>query len=307
MGMGEPLENYEEVILSLRLLCDPLRLGFSERRITVSTVGVIEGIQRFTKEEINRRDKVVILGITVVDKIFGNQNPIGKEIKINRINFKVIGIAPGKGSGGWRDQDDIVYIPVTTAMHRVLGKDYLDQIYVEVLDIALIKEAQSQIKEIIKKRRRLYKDEDSFEIRDMSEIQEMLSSTTQTMSILLGCIAAISLLVGGIGIMNIMLVSVTERTREIGLRKAIGARANDVLTQFLIESVVLSLSGGMMGIVLGTGSAFVMSIVVGWATRVSAFSIILSTAFSIVVGVGFGLWPACKAARLNPIEALRYE
>ena len=275
---------------------------YAQMRATVPVIG-----RWFTKEEISRRDKVAILGITVANKLFEDQNPIGKEIKINRINFKVIGIAPQKGSGGWRDQDDVVYIPLTTAMYRVLGKDYIDQIYVEVAEISLMEEAKEQIKNIIMKRHRLYKDEDSFDIRDMSEIQEMLSSTTQTMSLLLGCIAAISLLVGGIGIMNIMLVSVTERTREIGLRKAIGARRSDILYQFLIEAVVMTFSGGIIGILLGAGAALIMTAVFGWATRVSLFSVILSTTFSIAVGIGFGLWPAKKAALLNPIEALRYE
>ncbi len=261
----------------------------------------------FTREEITGREKVAIVGATVVEKLFKDTNPVGKIIKINRINFRVIGIAPQKGSMGPHDQDDVVYIPLTTAMYRVLGKDYLDQIYVEVSDVKAIDEAQVRIEEIIRKRRRLYQDEDSFEIRNMSEIQEMLSSTTQTMSLLLGSIAAISLLVGGIGIMNIMLVSVTERTREIGLRKAIGARNADIMSQFLIEAVVMTFSGGVMGILLGAGTALVMTTGFGWATRVSLFSILLSTTFSIAVGIGFGLWPAKKAARLNPIEALRYE
>ena len=275
---------------------------YGSMRATIPEIG-----RWFTQEEIDRRDKVAIIGITVANKIFGNRNPIGKEIKINRINFKVIGIAPEKGSGGWRDQDDIVYIPLTTAMYRILGKDYIDQIYAEVKDIKFMAEAQEQIKNVIRKKNRSFNKEDSFEIRDMSEIQQMLSSTTQTMSLLLGCIAAISLLVGGIGIMNIMLVSVTERTREIGLRKAIGARREDIMSQFLIEAVVMTFSGGLIGILLGAGVAFIMAAVFGWATKVSLFSIILSTTFSIAVGIGFGLWPAKKAAQLNPIEALRFE
>ncbi|MBU0469145.1 MAG: ABC transporter permease [Candidatus Omnitrophica bacterium] len=275
---------------------------YGSMRATLPEIG-----RWFTQEEIDRRDKVAIIGITVANKIFGSRNPIGKEIKINRINFKVIGIAPEKGSGGWRDQDDIVYIPLTTAMYRILGKDYVDQIYAEVKDIKFMAEAQEQIKNVIRKKNRSFNKEDSFEIRDMSEIQEMLSSTTQTMSLLLGCIAAISLLVGGIGIMNIMLVSVTERTREIGLRKAIGARREDIMSQFLIEAVVMTFSGGLIGILLGAGAAFIMAAVFGWATKVSLFSIILSTTFSIAVGIGFGLWPAKKAAQLNPIEALRFE
>jgi macrolide transport system ATP-binding/permease protein len=276
---------------------------YGQMRATIPEIG-----RWFTQQEIKRREKVAILGATIVDKLFGNENPIGETVKINRIYFKVIGIAPAKGFQGPRDADDNIYIPVTTAMYRVMGKDYLDGIYVEVRDPHLIDEAQAEIRQIISKRHRLYKDdEDAFHIRNMSEIQEMLTSTTKTMSLLLGCIAAISLLVGGIGIMNIMLVSVTERTREIGLRKAIGARSGDIMSQFLIESVVMTFTGGLIGILLGAGFALLMSAVVGWATKVSLYSIVLSTTFSIAVGIGFGLWPARKASELNPIEALRYE
>ena len=276
---------------------------FGEMRATVPEIG-----RWFTREEIGRREKVAIVGTTVAEKLFGNKNPVGETIKINRIYFRVIGIAPEKGFGGHRDHDDTVYIPVTTAMYRVLGKDYLDSIYVEVKEPGMIDETQERISQTIRKRHKLYRDdEDAFHIRNMSEIQEMLTSTTRTMSTLLGSIAAISLLVGGIGIMNIMLVSVTERTREIGLRKAIGACKKDIMSQFLIEAVVMTFAGGLMGIASGAGIAFILSIFAGWVTKISFFSIILATTFSIAVGVGFGLWPARKAAQLNPIEALRYE
>ncbi|MBN1353702.1 MAG: ABC transporter permease [Candidatus Omnitrophica bacterium] len=276
---------------------------YGKMRATIPQIG-----RWFTREEIARREKVAILGGTVVEKLFGDKNPVGRTIKINRIYFKIIGVAPEKGFGGHRDFDDTVYIPVTTAMYRVLGRDYLDSIFVEAKSPQTIDEAQTKIKDMIIKRHRLRADdEDAFYIRNMSEIQEMLTSTTKTMSLLLGCIAAISLLVGGIGIMNIMLVSVTERTREIGLRKAIGARKTDIMSQFLIESVVMTFSGGLMGVMLGVGAAFMLSAFVGWTTKVSFFSIILSTTFSIAVGIGFGLWPARKASMLDPIEALRYE
>lgn len=276
---------------------------YGTMRASVPTVG-----RWFTKEEITRREKVAILGQTVVEHLFGDTSPVGETVKINRIYFKVIGIAPDKGFGGHRDFDDTVYVPVTTAMYRVLGKDYLDGIYVEAVDADSIEKAQEEIGQVIRKRHRLSKDdEDSFYIRDMSEIKDMLTSTTETMSLLLGCIAAIALVVGGIGIMNIMLVSVTERTGEIGLRKAVGASGADIMSQFLIESVVMTFSGGVIGILLGGGTAFMMSVVVGWSTEVTLFSIVLSTTFSIAVGIGFGLWPARKASELNPIEALRYE
>jgi macrolide transport system ATP-binding/permease protein len=276
---------------------------FGDMRAAIPEIG-----RWFNRDEFTRRDRVAILGLTVSNKLFGNKNPLGETIKINRINFKVIGITPEKGHGGWRDRDDIIYVPLTTAMYRLLGKNYLDTIYAQVSDNFSTRDAQKQIENLIIKRHRIYRDpEESFHIRDMSEIQEMLSSTTQTMSILLGCIAAISLLVGGIGIMNIMLVSVTERTREIGLRKALGARSKDIMSQFLIESIVMTLSGGIMGVALGVLTAVLLSTLAGWATRVSLLNIILAAGFSIAVGLFFGLWPAKKASKLNPIEALRYE
>lgn len=276
---------------------------YGEMRASIPEIG-----RWFTGEEIAQRNKVVILGLSVAEKLFGNISPVGETVKINRINFKVVGIAPEKGGGGWRDRDDVIYIPVTTAMYRVLGKDYLDSIDVEINELESMEKAQEKIKRLIAKRHRIYKDEDDyFHIRDMSEIQEMLSSTTQTMSMLLGSIAAISLLVGGIGIMNIMLVSVTERTREIGLRKAIGARAKDIMTQFLIEAMSMTLSGGLMGIVLGVITAMILSFAAGWTTKVTVSNIALAAGFSIAVGMFFGLWPAKKASQLNPIEALRYE
>jgi len=262
----------------------------------------------FAREEIVGRAKVAILGTTIVDKLFGDKNPIGETIKINRVNFKAIGIAPEKSSGGWHDRNEIIYIPVTTAMYRMLGKDYFDRIDVEVSGIESMEEAQEKIRQLIARRHRIYKnEEDYFHMHDMSEIQEMLTSTTRTMSILLGCIAAISLLVGGIGIMNIMLVSVTERTREIGLRKAVGARAKDIMTQFLIEAITMTLNGGLMGVLLGIIASASMSFFAGWATKVTISNIILAAAFSVGVGMFFGLWPAKKASALDPIEALRYE
>lgn len=262
----------------------------------------------FTKEELKMRQKVVLLGHTVVRELFGDVNPLGARIKINRINFQVIGVLPEKGAAHWRDRDDLVVLPVTTAMYRLLGKEYIDSIDVEVRGPGLMEEAQGAIGELIVKRHRLNKEnEDSFQIRNMAEIQETIESTTRTMTWLLGSIAAISLLVGGIGIMNIMLVSVTERTREIGLRKAVGARRIDIMTQFLIESVVLTFIGGITGVAFGSGIAWLLAVFAGWTTRVYASSIILATTFSIAVGIGFGLLPARQAARLNPIEALRYE
>ena len=275
---------------------------YGTMRASLPTVG-----RWFTREEIQTREKVAIIGVTVVKELFGGSNPIGRTIKINRINFKVIGIAPAKGFSGPQDEDDVVIIPVTTAMYRVLGRDYLSGIFVEVTSPILIDQAKSAISEQIRKRHRLKADDDSFNIRDMTEIQKMLSSTTQTMSLLLGSIAAISLVVGGIGIMNIMLVSVTERTREIGLRKAIGARKGDIMLQFLVESVGMTISGGLIGVLAGIGISLILSFFAGWAVKTSLISVVLATAFSAIIGIFFGLWPARKAAELKPVEALRYE
>jgi macrolide transport system ATP-binding/permease protein len=245
----------------------------------------------------------------VVRELFGEANPIGEAVKINLINFKVIGILPEKGSAGPQDQDDTVIIPITTAMYRVFGKQYIDSFYVEAASPDTIDIAEEKIRKLIIKQHRLITadQQDSFQIRNMSDIKKTLESTTQTMSVLLGAIAAISLLVGGIGIMNIMLVSVTERTREIGLRKAIGANNKDIMTQFLIEAVLMSFIGGLAGIILGSGASVLIASVSGWSVRVSFFSVILATVFSLIVGIVFGLWPAQQASRLDPIEALRYE
>jgi len=262
----------------------------------------------FTEDEIRSRQKVAVVGATVIKQLFGNVNPVGQTMKINRINFRIIGILPVKGTSFMFDQDDVIVIPVTTAMYRVLGKEYVDSIDVEVKDQAMIDETQDTIRNLIIKRHRLEADDqDSFEIRDMSEIRDMLSQTTRTMSLLLSIVAAISLLVGGIGIMNIMLVSVKERIKEIGLRKAIGARRKDILVQFLIESSLLTLSGGLFGIILGTSISVLISFFAQWSVKVSLSAIMLSTVVSVLIGIGFGLWPAVQASRLNPIEALRWE
>ena len=278
-------------------------IDYAQMRAAVPTVG-----RFFTAQEVRMREKVTVLGMTVVKELFGDSNPVGQNIKINLINFKVIGILPEKGGSSWHDQDDTMVIPITTAMYRVFGKQYIDSISVEVNSPDLLDVAQEEISLTIIKQHRLNKDnEDSFQIRNMADIKNTLEATTKTMSMLLGAIAAISLLVGGIGIMNIMLVSVTERTREIGLRKAIGASNKDIMVQFLIEAILMSFIGGLSGVFLGWGMATLINIFAGWAVKVSLVSVILATTFSLVVGVIFGLWPARKASQLDPIEALRYE
>ncbi len=262
----------------------------------------------FADDEVKMRERVVLLGPTVARELFGDANPVGETVKINLLNFKVIGVLPSKGGSGFHDQDDTALIPVTTAMYRVFGKEYIDSLYVEAKSADLIDAAQKAVSEVIIKQHHLNKNEEgSFQIRNMADIKNALETTTKTMSLLLGSIAAISLLVGGIGIMNIMLVSVTERTREIGLRKAIGATNKDIMVQFLIEAVLMSFIGGIAGILLGGGVSMLITLFAGWTVRVSWFSIILATTFSLIVGIAFGFWPAQKASGLDRIEALRSE
>lgn len=279
-------------------------VDYEKLRVSTPTVG-----RFFTDQEVKMRNKVVLLGTTVVQQLFGDTNPIGETIRMNLINFKVIGILPQKGATGFRDQDDTAIAPITTTMYRLLGKQYIDQIYVEASSPDLVEPAQDSITvALVKEHHISVKDAaDAFQIRNMSDIKAAMESSTKTMSLLLGCIAAISLLVGGIGIMNIMLVSVTERTREIGLRKAIGASNKDIMVQFLIEAVLMSFIGGAAGIILGIAISVLITVLSGWAVIISLFSIILATTFSLLVGIVFGLWPAQKAASLDPIEALRYE
>jgi macrolide transport system ATP-binding/permease protein len=262
----------------------------------------------FTDEDMRSRNRVCLLGQTVINNLFGDANPVGREIKINRIAFKVIGVLPLKGATGFRDQDDIIILPLSTAMYRLLGKIYIDSIDVQVKDMNLMDAAEDEITQVIRKKHRITNPDDtSFQIMNMAELQKTFAQTSEAMSLLLGFIAAISLLVGGIGIMNIMLVSVTERTREIGLRKAIGAKRKDILTQFLIEAVLMTFLGGVAGIILGGLIALLISVFAKWNVEVSAVAIIGVTLFSIAVGVVFGIMPARKAAELSPIDALRYE
>ena len=262
----------------------------------------------FDEQEIRERALVAVIGMTPATELFEGRSPIGERFKVNRINFQVIGVLPAKGATGWRDQDDVVVIPISTAMRRVLGRDYVDAIDIEVAEPEAMESTEVAVRALVNRRHRLPPgDEESFDVRNMAEIQDALSETSRTMSMLLASIAAISLVVGGIGIMNIMLVSVVERTREIGLRKALGARDRDVLAQFLIEAVVVSGTGGTIGVALGALIAVVMSRYAGWAARVSTESVALALGFSLVVGMVFGIWPARKAASLNPIDALRHE
>ncbi|MBX3039636.1 MAG: ABC transporter permease [Bdellovibrionaceae bacterium] len=263
----------------------------------------------FTEDEEQKRARVAVIGVTVARELFGEASPLGEMIKLNKVIFQVIGVLPEKGASGFRDQDDIIIIPTSTAMRRLFGKTYVDNIEIQAANAESTALVEKMTLDIMRERKRIppSRGEDAFTIRNMADIQAALSATSKTMSMLLASIAAISLVVGGIGIMNIMLVSVTERTKEIGLRKAIGAKRSDILLQFLIESIAISAFGGLIGVILGCAASILLSQVAGWAVSISIESILVSFFFSAAIGVAFGIYPARKASLRHPIEALRYE
>jgi len=273
----------------------------------VRNVRVTDG-RMITRDEVDNTERVAVIGTEVRTNLFGSASPLNETIRIAQDNFVVVGVFEKKGQQGWQNQDDQIVIPYTTAQRRVFGADNLTGITVKVLDQAYVQEALVEVEKILRRQHRLNRDQDNdFSIRNQSDIISTMQETNETFNFLLAAIAGVSLLVGGIGIMNIMLVSVTERTREIGIRKAIGARRRDIMMQFLVESIVLSLAGGTIGIVVGVLASFLLATLANWNTLISPGSILLSFGFSTAVGLFFGLYPARKASLLDPITALRYE
>lgn len=263
----------------------------------------------FTEHDVEVRNRVAVIGPTVATNLFDTTNPVGKKIRVGNAPYTVVGLLKSKGqSTGGQDQDDIVLIPLTTAQERLIGITYVRSIDVQVSSQDKMDEVQANIEKLLRQRHRIREGaEDDFSVRNLTVIMETMSSMTTMITLLLGSIASISLIVGGIGIMNIMMVSVTERTREIGIRKAIGATYNSIMLQFLIESTMISILGGIIGIFIGVGLALAISKFGGFTTVISSLSIAVSFGFSLFVGIFFGMLPARKAARLDPIDALRYE
>lgn len=263
----------------------------------------------FTTSHENARARVVVLGQTAATNLFGAASPIGQTIRIDTAPFRVIGVLESKGQSSMgQDQDDLALVPLLTAQERLMGMTYLNSITVQVENEAEIDRVQSEITALLRSRHHLAaKAEDDFTVRNLTALMSTMSETTGTITLFLGAVAAISLLVGGIGIMNIMLVSVTERTREIGIRKALGATYRDILTQFLVESVAISVTGGILGILLGISASYIISFIAKWNTIISVPAIVVAFGVTVLIGIFFGIYPARKAALLDPIDALRYE
>ena len=283
--------------------------GVSMDYLTIRQLTVEQG-EMFTENDIRTSAKVCVIGKTIVDNLFPDgSDPIGKVIRCNQIPFRVIGVLKSKGYNSMgMDQDDVVLAPYSTVMKRLLAQTYLSGIFASALTEDMTDEAVDEITTILRREHKLKEtDDDDFTIRTQQELSSMLNTTTDLMTTLLACIAGISLVVGGIGIMNIMYVSVTERTREIGLRMSVGARGVDILSQFLIEAILISITGGLIGVIIGCGASFMNKTIAHWPVFIQPWSVLLSFLVCTVTGVFFGWYPAKKAADLDPIDALRYE
>lgn len=283
-------------------------LGVGQEYFDLRAMKVMEG-RRFSEEENRKRARVAVIGATVYRELFGGKNALGEFIKINKTSFQVVGLLEEKGSSGFRDQDDVILVPIETAKRRLFGRVTIDSIDVQVGQNTDTTDLETEIRTFLNTRHKIpvASQEEAFRVWNMADMKKAIESSSQTMTMLLTVIAAISLIVGGIGIMNIMLVSVKERTKEIGLRKAVGATGKDILNQFLVESVVVGIVGGVMGILTGVFLAIVLNAFSGWSTSISIVSVVISFVFSLLIGLVFGVYPARTASKLHPIEALRYE
>jgi putative ABC transport system permease protein len=277
--------------------------GTSPEYLEVRSWEIAQG-DMFTEDDVNAGTKVCVLGQTVVDNLFPDEDPVGAILRIGNVPFTVVGVLTVKGS----DQDDIILIPVVTAMRRLTGRTNINRIMVSAVSQKRADAAQDEVTQLLRTRHNIRSSEDDdFNVRNMADIASAVAQSSRVLTLLLASIASVSLLVGGIGIMNIMLVSVTERTREIGIRMAVGAKGRDVLLQFLVEAVVTSLLGGVLGILFGIGASQLIGLIAKWNTPMVPGAIVLAFVFSAVVGIFFGYYPARRAANLDPIEALRYE
>ena len=288
-----------------------LVIGTDEGMLEVKDWSLFSG-RNFYEQDIRSAAKVCLLGQTVVDNLFGNDDPMNKTIRIKKVPYTVIGVLASKGQSMMgQDQDDVIYVPISSAQRNLFGRwlpGSVRQIMVKAKSAEELERAEMQIKALLRQRHRIGpRDEDDFTVRNLTQMMQMAEEASRVMSLLLAAIASVSLLVGGIGIMNIMLVSVTERTREIGIRMAVGAKSWDIRTQFIIEALILSLIGGLIGVILGIAAAELLSLMADWTILISPLSIVMSFGFSGLVGIFFGFYPAYKASLMNPIEALRHE
>ena len=288
-------------------------LGITPDYLTIRELTVAEGSE-FAQQDVDSANKVAVLGQTPVDNLFDGADPIGQTIRIKNVPFSVVGVLTRKGqSSSGQDQDDVILLPISTAKRKVIGvkqanADAVDTIMMQAKSGAQIPAAQEEATALLRQRHHLQANDDNdFSIRNLEELFAAQEASSHIMAVMLAAVASVSLVVGGIGIMNIMLISVQERTREIGLRQALGAKTRDILTQFLVEAITLSVAGGLIGILIGIGASFLISKMAGWATSVGPGAVLLAVFFSALVGVGFGYYPARKAAYLDPIKALRYD